>query len=603
MRIMKRNIIIVLVLGLFISYGCEDIKLGDNFLEKAPGVDITKDTIFSNITNAQNFLWGGYRTLPYGLNTSAPGYKYQCMYADVLECLTDLNQSYAGWTGSTNYYNGSYTAASEDWHGTKYGYTDYQAWAGMRICYLFMENIDKVPNVDQAYKNQLKAEARMIIATNYTDLYRNYGGVFWINHAYTTNEEISSFPRLTAQATCDSIVAMIDKAVPDLPWVIADQETWEGRFTKAGALGLKARVLLFNASPLFNSSTPYLAGKASDQKLTWHGDYDNNLWKKAADAAHELIVDVESTGDYKLYHIDGNTFRQDFQGAYYLRGNEEILISTRYTYKSDASPTGYMFIASSGPADQDYGSSGWGCGNVTDDYVEMFPMANGLPINDPASGYDPANPYANRDPRLYETVMTNGDAFRGRTLELYMGGRERPSAGNNAAVTGASVRKFILDADPTTSLGSVIQWPYLRLPEIYLSYAEASNEFEGAPSAEAYRCVNIVRKRVGLGDLATGLSKEQFREAVITERALEFGWEGVRWYDLIRWKREGDFTKTLHGVNIVRSSTTPYTFTYTKFDLPARFWKTSWSPKWYLSAFPLSEVNKNYGLIQNPGWE
>jgi hypothetical protein len=602
MIIMKRNIIIVLVLGLFISYGCEDIKLGDNFLEKAPGVDITKDTIFSNITDAQNFLWGGYRTLPYGISTGM-GYKYACMDDDVLECLTDLNQSYTGWTGSGIYYNGAYSASWEDWHYTKYGYTDYQAWAGMRICYLFIENIDKVPNVDPAYRKQLIAEARMIIATNYTDLYRNYGGVFWMNHAYTTNENISAFPRLTAQATCDSIVAMIDKAVPDLPWVIADLETWDGRFTKASALGLKARVLLFNASPLFNSTEPYLAGKASDQKLTWHGGYDNTLWKKAADAAHELIADVESSGDYKLYHKDGNTFRQDFQGAYYLRGNGEILISTRYTYKSDASPTGYTFYAASGPADQDYGSSGWGSGNVTDDYVEMFPMANGLPINNPASGYDPAKPYANRDPRLYETVMTNGDAFRGRTLELYMGGRERPSAGNLAAATGASVRKFILDADPATSLSSVVQWPYLRLPEIYLSYAEACNEFEGAPSAEAYRCVNIVRKRVGLGDLATGLTKEQFREAVITERALEFGWEGVRWYDLIRWKREGDFTKTLHGVNIVRSSTTPYTFTYTKFDIPARFWKTSWSPKWYLSAFPLSEVNKNYGLIQNPGWE
>ncbi len=189
-------------------------------------------------------------------------------------------------------------------------------------------------------------------------------------------------------------------------------------------------------------------------------------------------------------------------------------------------------------------------------------------------------------------MLTNGDAYQGRTIEEYLGGRERPSAGNLGAVTGASVRKFILDADAATCLGSVVQWPYLRLPEIYLSYAEASNEFEGAPSAEAYRCVNIVRNRVGLGNLPQGLSKEEFREAVLNERAVEFGWEGVRWFDLIRWKREGDFTKTLHGVNIVRSTTTPYTFTYTPFEIPARFWKTNWSPKWYLSAFPLSEVTK-----------
>jgi len=605
---MKRNILIVLALGLLLTYGCQDIKFGNDFLEKAPGVDITRDTIFSNINSAQNFLWGGYKTLPYGINATGGGsanhaYKYDCMGADVLECLSDFCQSYIGWSGSGKYYNGSYNASSEDWHGTKYGFTEEESWTGIRIAYIFIQNIDKVPNVDLATKKQLKAEARMIIAVHYTDMYRNFGGMPWIDHAYTTNEQIALFPRLTAQLTCDSIVSVIDKATPDLPEVITDLTTWDGRFTKASALGLKARVLLFNASPLFNSAAPYLAGKASDQKLTWHGGYDPSLWKKAADAAHDLIVNVEGTGNYKLYHVEGNTPRQDFEAAYYLRGNGETLISTRYTYKSDATLTGYQFYAASGPTIPGSGSSGWGGGNVTNEYVDMFPMANGLAITDPLSGYDPSNPYLNRDPRLYETVMVNGDTYQGRTIELYLGGRERPSAGNLGAMTGASVRKFILDADKATSMGSIVQWPYLRLPEIYLSYAEASNEFEGGPSGEAYRCVNIVRNRVGLGDLTPGLSQEQFREAVLTERALEFGWEGVRWFDLARWKREADFTKTLHGVNIVRSDATPYTFTYTKFDIPARAWKTNWSAKWYLSAFPSGEINKGYGLVQNPGWE
>lgn len=608
---MKLNIIVILILGLFVVYGCDDFKFGNNFLEKAPGVDITKDTIFNNIKYAEDFLWGDYKTLPYGLNTCLPDksisiatYKYCRMSTDVLESITDFCQSYLGWGGATPYYNGSYNANNENTFGTKYSYIYSQAWEGIRRSCIIIENIDKVPNVTQAYKNQLKAEARMIMAVHYTDMFRNFGGVPWLNHAYTTNETISTFPRLTAQATCDSIVAVIDKAAPDLPWAIDDVQTWDGRFTKAAALGLKARLLLFNASPLFNSASPYLSGKASDQKLTWHGGYDNTLWKKAADAAHELITEVESSGNYKLYHVDGNTYRQDFQGAYFKRGNGEILISTRYSYIAPANTTeGYMYLASSGPATayQSWASSGWGCGNVTDDYVEMFPMANGLPITDPSSGYDPHFPYENRDPRLYESVMVNGDAFRGRTVELYLGGRERPSAGSLAAMTGYCVRKFILDADNTV-LGAVVQWPYLRLPEIYLSYAEAINEYEGAPNAEAYRCVNIVRNRVGLGNLPQNLSKEQFREAVLTERSCEFGWEEVHWFDLVRWKREQDFTKTLHGVNITKSNDV-FGFSYTKFELLPRYWKTNWSPKWYLSAFPISELNKNYGLIQNPGWE
>jgi hypothetical protein len=160
----------------------------------------------------------------------------------------------------------------------------------------------------------------------------------------------------------------------------------------------------------------------------------------------------------------------------------------------------------------------------------------------------------------------------------------------------------MLDGNTSTSYQSITHWPWLRMAEIYLSYAEAANEFEGSPSAEAYRCINKVRNRVGLQDLPAGLSKEQFREAVILERALEFGMEEVRWFDLIRWKREADFRKTLKGCNTRRSASAPYTYTYETFDLPSRYWQANWSPKWYLSAFPLNEVNKGYGLIQNPGW-
>jgi starch-binding outer membrane protein, SusD/RagB family len=599
---MKHNLFILFILGLLITFGCEKIQFGNEFLEKAPGVDITKDTIFSNIVYAERFLWGAYKTLPYGLNVVNPGsvpssLKYDRMNGDLLESMTDICQSYLGWGGVVPYYNGSYNASTEDWSsGTKYHLTKEQSFDGIRQSYIFIQNIDRVPNVDVAYKNTLKAEARMIIAVHYTDMYRHYGGMPWINHAYTTNEEISSFLRLTARATCDSIVALIDKAAANLPWVVTDPDAWDGRFTKAGALGLKARLLLFDASPLFNSSAAYLEGTASQQKLTWHGSYDANLWKKAADAAQALINQVESSGNYKLYHKDGNTLRKDYQDAYYLRGNGEVLISTRYNFRTTTyGQTDYMVYSTAGA---------WGAGNVTNDYVEMFPMANGLPITNPASGYDPLKPYLNRDPRLYETVVVNGDSYKGRTAEIYLGGQERPSAGDARAITGYFMKKFQLDRNTATSYGSIVHWPYLRLPEIYLSYAEASNEYTNGPSAEAYRCVNIVRKRVGLGDLPAGLTKEQFREAVLTERALEFGWEEVRWFDLIRWKREGDFKKTLHGVNIVRSGSSPnYTFTYTKFDILKRFWMDTWSPKWYLSAFPTNEINKGYGLVQNPGWE
>ena len=110
----------------------------------------------------------------------------------------------------------------------------------------------------------------------------------------------------------------------------------------------------------------------------------------------------------------------------------------------------------------------------------------------------------------------------------------------------------------------------------------------------------MVRNRVGLANLPTGLTQVQFREAVVNERACEFVLEDVRWFDMARWKRDYDFSKKLHGINIFKNA--DGSFTYQLFELPSRAWQKDWSSKWYLSALPPNEIQKGYGLIQNPGW-
>ncbi|MHB9143330.1 MAG: RagB/SusD family nutrient uptake outer membrane protein, partial [Paludibacter sp.] len=510
------------------------------------------------------------------------------MDADILESLTDLSQSFRLDGGVYRiYYSGQYSSGTENGStSTKYNFLAEDNWKGIRMAYIFIENIDRVPDADEATKKELKAEARMIIAMHYCDMYRHYGGLPWINHSIGVDES-TQFPRLTSLATLDSITTLIDKTIPDLPWILQNLSNQDGRFTQASAMGLKARILLFGASPLFNNATSYLDGEASQQKMTWHGGYDANLWKKAADAAKALITKVESQGGYALVNT-GNP-RMDFRKGYYNRGNGEILISTRVTYQNVGD---YQYLTN------EIGTvHGIAC--PTQDYIDMFSMSNGLPITDPASGYDPNDPYKNRDPRLYESAVVNGDSYQGRPAQLWIGGVERNNISNWQAGSGYIQRKFILDRDVATSVGSIVQWPYLRLPEIYLSYAEASNEVNNGPDAESYRCVNIVRSRVGLQNLPAGLNQVQFREAVLNERACEFFCEEVRFFDLIRWKRSDDFMKKLHGMNILKNGNE---FTYNKFELPARYWQTTWSPKWYLSAFPPSEVNKGYGLVQNPGW-
>ncbi len=576
-------------LSMLYIIGCKDLPVGNDFLEKPPSVSVTIDTIFSKLEFAQRYLFSGYANLYYGIRTDLGA--RNMINSCLLECLTDLDNSYLNWTGGPNiYYSGVYDGSIENAQAisSKYPFYKVHIWQSIRIGYNFLKNIDRVPDADENTRKTMKAEARMIIANTYTDLYRHYGGGLpWLGRAVDVSEELK-FPRLTSLATLDSIIGLIDKAMPDLPWTIADASNWDGRFTQAAAMGLKARLLLFAASPVLNSDAPYLDGDAAQKKMSWHGKYDANLWKRAADAAKALIDKAEATGNYKLVKT-GNP-RVDFRNAYTQRNNGEVLISTRVEFRCATNlPWGMISqIWQQGTSSPNY------------NYVEMFPMANGLAITDPGSGYLATNPYANRDPRLYETILTNGDAFQGRTAELWIGGRERLTAAAAKGVSGHQLRKFILDQNTATSMGAITQWPSLRLAEIYLSYAEAINEFNNGPTAEAYRCVNLVRSRVNLGNLPANMTKEQFREALLVERACEFGFEEVRWFDLVRWKREADFKKPLYKMDIVKTGNN---FTYTKVEItPKRYWANNWSPKWYFSAFPPDEVNKGYGLVQNPGW-
>lgn len=587
----KRTLLLTTILGWVMILSCERLELGNDFLEKEPGSDVTIDTIFNSIEYAERFLWQGYATLPYGLNITWNA-KANKMGMDILECLTDLNHSYLAWGGANQlYYIGQYTAATENTSGaTKYHYTKEESWDGIRTGWIFIENSHKVPDASPEYIAQLNAEAKILIALHYTDMFRHFGGLPWVNKAFYPNDNTQR-PRLTARATLDSIVGLIDQAIPDLPWEVEDLENWDGRFTQAAAMGLKARILLFGASPLFNDDAPYLEGTASEELLTWYGAYDASLWEEAADAAKELIDKVNSEGGYQLVNT-GNP-RQDFQDGYYKRGNGEVLIGTRVRYQSPTRWSQQYYFYQS--------ARGYGTACPTQEYVDMFGMENGLPITDPASGWDPTDPWAGRDPRLYETMLVNGDQYQGRTAELWIGGRERKNLEQTRNRSGYGLRKFLLENDNATSYNSVVHWPYLRLGEIYLSYAEALNEMNGGPTAEAYQYVNRVRQRVDLSDLPADLSQEEFREAVLRERACEFGFEEVRWFDIIRWKRADLFAMTLHGTNTYDNG--DGTYTYELFELPSRYWRENWSPKWYLSAFPPDEVYKGYGLIQNPGWE
>lgn len=618
---MKRiKIYILLGVGLLLTLSsCEDFALGDKFLQKPPSNDITIDTIFSTAEMARRVLWNSYDYLPYGYSTSN---FFTAMKKGNIEGLTDLNQGYCNDSGELQiYYPGKYTADVENSNksGTismnnisKFRFKEFGSWSGIRHAWLFYENVDRVPDMSAEEKSRMKAEAKILVAIFYANMFRHYGGLPLIDHSLRADE--LKFPaRATVQETVDFIIRLLDDAAacPDLPWVLpeGEQDNWYGRVTKASAMGLKVRVLLFAASPLFNDTKPYYPGEASDKHLTWYGDRQDSRWQAVADAALAFFKTMKSQGYYRLVEkrdTQKGTSRAAFRDAYYKRGTTETLIAS------------FRNIRTANQNSLLVQSIRWGGFGPTKECFDMFPMADGSEFSWD-NEEQAKNPFANRDPRLYETIYIDGDDFKGKPIQLF---QENPAdkvnypKGANFGVypidassvnTGLTSFKFGFDRDGGEFKGRVIQWPHLRLAEIYLSYAEALNELGRAKvkdelGMDAFDYVDVVRNRVELGNLDKNMGKEDFRELILRERACEFVWEEVRFFDLIRWKREDIFSKRLHGLKVFKHKTTKE-YAFSEFLLPERAWQKEFSPKNYLSAFPSDEINKGYGLVQNPGWE
>lgn len=655
---MKKVIIYFSVMAASCMLGsCSDLAFGDAFLEKAPGVDVTIDTIFSSKLYADRALNSAYATLRTGLTVHANDGNFEHRQAgnklgwDNLDALTDIMNSHCNWGGVyPTYYNGSYSSETENTaSSTKMGFYPNQdvTWRGIRKAYLYIENVDRVPDMTEAEKNVRKGEAQMIIACQYHELLRHFGGVPLLYSSIDASNSLEvDFSRKTFEKTVEFIINLCDDAANKLPWRVAAVD--DGRFTKAAALGLKVRVLLLAASPLFNANQPYLeacspvagnVGKipAEDiDKMVWYGNYERKRWERVVTACEEFFAENARNGNvYQLVQPetrDAEGYRKAFSGCYADRYNSEILIATFRNLRTFGDSYHRMYF---GPSSDTNGNAGrgYGGGAVTLDYVDMFTSATGEKTSyeewiekNGSIGTIDNNPFTDRDPRLYETVMIVGDHFQSRPAEMWIGGLERGSETDGGrAPSGFCIRKFLWDYNQSTFHDRPANYAYLRMAEIHLAYAEALNET--GQKDKAYKELDKVRNRVGLPDMSDALlhrlqsgkslpvynecaleGDAELREEILDERARELAFEEVRWFDIARWKRADVFKKTLHGVNVtiksgsVAEGNLQLNFEQPKVESVSRFWQKNFSPKWYMSAFPSDEINKGYGLLQNPGW-
>lgn len=637
--------------ALFAASSCSDLKFGNDFLEKAPGADMTLEQIFSSKLYAERELIGAYASLRTCLTVHSNNGNYEFQNGgnkigwDNLDTMTDLMQSHCTWGGVIKtYYAGTYNAEAENEGYGKFGFHPDQegAWTGIRRAWIFINNVDRVPDMTDEEKKVRKGEARMIIALQMHEMLRHFGGVPILDdYATPENEMTADYSRRTVRQCVDFIVNMCDQAAKELPWTVADADN--GRMTAAGALALKARVLQLAARPLFNASTPYLqaqeptaANKASVKEdpglMTWLGSYTQENWQAVADACEDFFKKNTENGDaYRMVMPqtnDAEGYRQAFSTCYADRESPEIIIHTGRAIPT-YSNTYHRFYF--GLTDQGQAGRGYGGGCVTLNFVDMFTAADGTPsdyrkwLSD--HGHDGTvynNPFTGKDPRLYETVLIAGDRYRTRCAETWIDGLEHGSSANPKCATGFIIRKFLWDYNDEF-LNKATNSAYIRLPELYLMYAEALNEL--GRSEEALSWLNKTRTRVGLPEMtlpnAAKLHSGQalpdypecslqgdkyLREEILDERAREFCFEEVRWFDIAFWKRDDLMRKLLYGIQITRKSGSfeegNLVLTYSdpsKMD-QGRIWQDKFSPKWFLSAFPSDEINKGYGLVQNPGW-
>ncbi|MDR1089957.1 MAG: RagB/SusD family nutrient uptake outer membrane protein, partial [Prevotella sp.] len=546
---MKKHInnkfLYLLVLCLYILAGCDDFKLGDSFLEQPPELKYSLDSAFTHAERAREVLWNAYSTLPYGHGYGKDNESGQIgwiayksgigtgnAYQVPIWCLTDLVRFRMTYGGIIEWMRGTISAQNAHEYA-KYNWRNRLGWDGIRISHIFMDNVDKVMDMDDSEKRRLKAEAKIIIATHYVEMFHHYGGVPYVNKAFDPNDELTA-ERLTVLQTVDTICALIDNAIPDLPFTLEDPALWSGRLTSAAAMGLKVKFLLMAASPLFNSEQPYMDGEAATKQLVWTGGYKRDIWEKLRAACEELLTKLESQSYYKMVNTGNPAL--DYRAGY-LERTSETLYSTRTVYRW-VSPTQPDIIRN---------QHWWADCTPLHNYARMFPMKNGMSISNPASGYDPANPYYNRDPRLYEALLVNGGNYQSRKMELYEGGQDRITMRNVFADAGYKLFKWKLNLQ--TSEMKANQWPYFRIPDLYLIYAEALNELNNGPTAEAARYVNKVRERVQVGPIEDfigkplgQISKKEFLDALLNERVLELGCENSRWFDMVRHKMEDVFT-------------------------------------------------------------
>ena len=432
--------------------------------------------------------------------------------------------------------------------------------------------------IDTDLKNQMIGEMRFMRAFIYANLIWRYGGVP-IVHKFDLNASDFSIARSTYDACVDTIVKEINLAIQLLPDKYELEDENRGLATADAARALKSRVLLYAASPLNNTSN------------------DMAKWQAASDAAKEII----DSAHYAL--------NDDYQQLF-LADNDEIIFARYHTNASE------MELSLQVGRNYDHG---WGSDSPTQNLVDNYEMTNGEKpyladgsIN-PASGYDDQNPYVDRDPRFYASILYDGSMWMDRETETFISGgssapngkdsRKGPNEDWNGTMSGYYLKKFVPEDVSPSSTTDYATSPYIffRYGEILLNYAEAQYNLGHEDIARDY--LNIVRSRVSVDMPDVDDTGDDLLKRIQNERRIELVFEGHRYFDVRRWKIADETeNEDIRAIVIKLRDDDSKTYDYTSRStiLITRYWYD----RLYLLPIPRAEVERSLGTVeQNPGYD
>lgn len=559
---------VCLCIGIFTLVSCGK----KNFLDQTETTNLDEQTVFSDSARTVAFLTNIY--IDIGFAESATRFGNGGLDAS---CDEAEPQKSATVTTSVQFATGTVNPSiiSADAWNTPY--------TNIRRVNQLLKHLPGSP-IPSHIRNVMSAEARFLRAWYYADLLKHYGGIPLIGDSVYKVEDKIPAVRNSYKECVDYIVSECDAAAAVLPLVRIREDY--GRASGGAAMALKARVLLYAASPLFNGG-----GINKADAATCYPDNVPERWKLAADAAAAVM----NTAAYSLNEDNSTAPGYGFYKVFTLRVNTEYILAKMQG--------GNRELESAWQPPSRNGAQG---GFPYQDFVDAFGMANGKAITDPSSGYDPANPYSNRDPRLAYSVIRDQTPLIQNTglkepVNIFLGpdGKGVSQDAVHAGTPTGYYTNKMLDENIAANFihGSQRCFPLMRYAEVLLNYAEAQNEYAG-PVAEVYNAVALVRKRAGLlpYELPAGLSKEQMREAIHAERRVELAFEGHRFWDVRRWKIAAQTeNKQMTGMEVRRNGAT---VTYTIF--PVR--KHNFRDAMYLWAIPQGETAKSPELKQNPSW-